>query len=734
MTYTTFSFETDSDGIALLTIDLPGQSMNVWNQALIDDFEKAVDEFLSNDDIKGLVITSGKPSGFLAGADLNMLSAIPADATPKQVFDANFRLQSCFRKMETGGHSAKELSKGATTKPVACAVNGLALGGGMELTLACHYRVASDAKGVQFGQPEVQVGLIPGAGGTQRIMRLAGVQPSMTICTQGKPMDANAAKAQGLIHEIAPADEIFAKAKEWVKANPKTSQPWDKKGFKIPGGSGAMDPRVVPIFAGSSAMAQGQTNHNYPAVQRILSAIYEGSIVPMDTALRLESKYFTQCLLEPQAKNMIRTLFVNKGKAEKGMARPEGPAKTELKKVGVLGAGMMGAGIAYVTAKAGMEVILLDRDQAYAEKGKGYSVKLNEKGISRGKLTKEKSDEMLARITPTTDYDLLKDVDLIIEAVFEDPGVKADVIKKTEAVIKPDVVFATNTSTIPIGNLAKNSERADQFIGIHFFSPVDKMPLVEIIPHAGSGDVSLAAALDYVGKIKKTPIVVADARGFYCNSVVVPYLNEAALMVKEGINPALIDNGCVHMGMPVGPLALMDETSQELGWSIAKSAMQEEGDNYQSSGVEDLLELFVDTLGRKGKKVGKGFYEYPEDGSKKFLWPGLTEHFPRLENQPSVEEVQERLMYIQLVAAANMYARDVVHDPESADLGAIFGWGFCPWTGGPMSHIDTIGLKTFVETADKLADKHGEKFTPPQLFRDLAAKGETLYGAAKAAA
>ncbi len=734
MTYTTFSFETDSDGIALLTIDLPGQSMNVWNQALIDNFEKAVDEFLGNDDIKGLVITSGKASGFLAGADLNMLSAIPADATPKQVFDANFRLQSCFRKMETGGHSAKDLSKGATTKPVACAVNGLALGGGMELTLACHYRVASDAKGVQFGQPEVQVGLIPGAGGTQRIMRLAGVQPAMTICTQGKPMDANAAKAQGLIHEIAPADEIVAKAKDWVKANPKTSQPWDKKGFKIPGGSGAMDPRVVPIFAGSSAMAQGQTNHNSPAVQRILSAIYEGAIVPMDTALRLESKYVTQCLLEPQAKNRIRTLFVNKGKAEKGMARPEGPAKTELKKVGVLGAGMMGAGIAYVTAKAGMEVVLLDRDQAYAEKGKGYSVKLNEKGISRGKLTKEKSDEMLARITPTTDYNLLKDVDLIIEAVFEDPGVKADVIKKTEAVIKPDVVFATNTSTIPIGNLAKNSERADQFIGIHFFSPVDKMPLVEIIPHAGSGDVSLAAALDYVGKIKKTPIVVADARGFYCNSVVVPYLNEAALMVKEGINPALIDNGCVHMGMPVGPLALMDETSQELGWSIAKSAMQEEGDNYQPSGVEDLLELFVDTLGRKGRKVGKGFYEYPEDGSKKFLWPGLTEHFPRLENQPSVEEVQERLMYIQLVAAATMYARDVVHDPESADLGAIFGWGFCPWTGGPMSHIDTIGLKTFVETADKLAEKHGEKFTPPQLFRDLAAKGETLYGAAKAAA
>ena len=734
MTYTTFKFETDADGIALMTIDLPDQSMNVWNEALIDEFEKAIDSFLSDDAIKGLVITSGKESGFLAGADLNMLSNMPEDATPQQIFDANYRLQKALRKMESGGLSAKELSKGATTKPVAAALNGLALGGGMELALACHYRVATDGK-FQFGQPEVQVGLIPGAGGTQRVMRLAGVQNAMQICTQGKPMDAKAALAQGLIHEIAPHAEIVSKAKEWVKTNPKTAQPWDKKGFKIPGGAGAMDPRVVPIFAGSSAMAQGQTNHNYPAVRRILSSIYEGSIVPIDVGLRIESKYFTQCLMEPQAKNMIRTLFVNKGAAEKGAARPAGVDRQSFRKIGVLGAGMMGAGIAYVSAKAGIDVVLLDRDMEYAEKGKAYSQKINDKGISRGKITKEQSEALLARITPTTDYEALKDVDLIIEAVFEDPKVKADVIARTEAVIGEDVIFATNTSTIPIGNLAKNSDRPDQFVGIHFFSPVDKMPLVEIIPHAGTGDKALATALDYVGKIKKTPIVVADARGFYCNSVVVPYLNEAALMVKEGINPALIDNCAVHMGMPVGPLALGDETSQELGLSIARAAMAEEGDNYQPNGVEDMLELFVDTLGRKGKKVGKGFYEYPEDGSKKYLWPGLAEHYPPLEQQPSADEVKERLMFNQLVAAAHMFARDVVHDPQSADLGAIFGWGFCPWTGGPMSHIDTIGLDTFVTTADRLAERYGERFTPPQLFRDMAAKGETLYGreAAKAA-
>ncbi|WOI52442.1 3-hydroxyacyl-CoA dehydrogenase NAD-binding domain-containing protein [Parvularcula sp. LCG005] len=730
MTYTTFSFDVDADGIALLTIDLPNQSMNVWNAALIEEFEQAIDKFCTDDSIKGLVVTSGKDSGFLAGADLNMIASMPEDASPKDIFEANYTLQRLLRKMETAGQSAKDLVKGtATAKPVAAAINGLALGGGMELALACHYRVASDNPKLNLGQPEVMVGLIPGAGGTQRIMRLAGVQAAMQICTQGKNMDANAAKAQGLIHEIAPHAEIVAKAKEWVKANPKSTQPWDKKGFKIPGGAGAMDPRVVPTFAGSSAIAQGQTNHNYPAVQRILSAIYEGSITPIDVALRIESKYFTQCLMEPQARNMIRTLFVNKGAAEKGAARPEGVPKSQIKKVGVLGAGMMGAGIAYVTARAGMEVVLLDRDVEAAEKGKSYTAKLNDKGVSRGKITKDKAEAILNRIATTADYADLADVDLIIEAVFEDPKVKADVIKATEAVIKPEVIFATNTSTIPIGNLSKNSSKPDQFIGIHFFSPVDKMPLVEIIPHSGSGDAALATALDYVGMIKKTPIVVRDYRGFYCNSVVLPYLNEAALMVKEGISPVLIDNCAVHMGMPVGPLALTDEVSQELGYNIMKAAQAEEGDNYKPTGVEEFFEKFVVELGRKGKKVGKGYYEYPEGGAKKYMWPGLAELFPLQAVQPSPDVVKERLMFLQLVAAAHLFAEDVVHDPQSADLGAIFGWGFCPWTGGPMSYIDTIGVNTFVETAERLASEHGERFDPPQMFKDLAAKNGKLYAA-----
>ncbi|MEO0850922.1 MAG: 3-hydroxyacyl-CoA dehydrogenase NAD-binding domain-containing protein, partial [Pseudomonadota bacterium] len=618
MSYTTFSVETDGDGIATLTIDLPGQSMNVLNQDLINEFETFVNSFVSDDTMKGLVIASGKKSGFMAGADLRMLGSTDASGNPDDAFAELFRLNTMLRKLETGGHPAKALMKGeAHAKPVAAVVDGLALGGGLELVLACHYKVASDNPKVQFGVPEVQVGLLPGGGGTQRIPRLAGLQNAAMMITQGTPVNAATAQQYNLINEIVPADQLMEKAKSWIKANPKVTAPWDQKKFKFPGGGGAMDPRSVQFFMAATAMAQDKTYHNYPAVEYILSCLYEGSIVPFDTAIRIESKYFGKLLAGDQARNMIRTLFINKQAAEKGEQRPDGVGQTTLKKVGVLGAGMMGAGIAYVTAKAGMEVVLLDRDQDYAEKGKGYSEKIVEKGVSRGKVTKEKGEALLARITPTTDYAHLSDVDLIIEAVFEDPDVKADVIKKTEAVIGKDVIFASNTSTLPITGLAKNSERPDQFIGIHFFSPVDKMPLVEIIPGDKSGDRSLATALDYVGKIKKTPIVVKDTRGFYTNRVVPPYLNEAMLMVKEGINPALIDNCAKRLGMPVGPLALTDETSLELGHMLMQSTKKELGTDYRPNGVEDMLEKMVVDLGRKGRKSGGGFYEYPSDGSKK---------------------------------------------------------------------------------------------------------------------
>ena len=734
MSYKTLKVDVDSDGIALVTIDLPGKSMNVWDADLMEDFAKWVDLFIADDSVKGAVITSGKASGFLAGADLNMLGGGGVGrGTPqskKEQFESAFTLNSVLRKLETGGHPAKKLEKGeASAKPVAAAVNGLALGGGLELVLASHYRVVADNPKIQLGVPEVQVGLLPGAGGTQRLPRLAGLQNAAMMATQGKPIDPSTAKAQGIVQDVVPADQIVAKAKEWVKANPKVAQPWDKKGFKFPGGGGAMDPRAVQFFIGANAMAQKEANHNYPAIQYILSCLYEGSIVPFDTAIRIESKYFLKLLSSPQSRNMIRTLFINKQAAEKGEQRPKDVPPTQLKKVGVLGAGMMGAGIAYVTAKGGMDVVLLDRDIEYAQKGKGYSQKIVEKGVSRGKVTKEKGDELLARITPTTDYNDLKDVDMIIEAVFEDPDVKKDVIKKTEAVIGQGVIFASNTSTLPITGLAKNSERPDQFIGIHFFSPVDKMPLVEIIPGEKSGDRSLAAALDYVRMIRKTPIVVKDTRGFYTNRVVPPYLGEAMIMVQEGIKPALIENAAKVLGMPVGPLALTDETSLSLGHMLMQSTKKELGDKYKPSGNEELLEKMVVGLGRHGRKSGGGFYEYPEDG-KKHLWAGLSEHFPLAAEQPSVDEVKERLLYAQLIPAAQCYAEGIVFDPQSADLGAIFGWGFAPWTGGPMSHIDTIGMETFVRKAESLAQKYGARFNPPEKFRDMAKKGEKLYGKA----
>ena len=729
MTYKTFSFDVDGDGIALITIDLPGESMNVWNADLIDEFEKAVDKIASDDEIKGAVITSGKPNGFMAGADLNMLGSASA-ASPKEAFENAFRLNAMLRKLETSGHTAKELVKGtAHAKPVAAAVNGLALGGGLELVLACHYRVVADNPKLQLGVPEVMVGLLPGGGGTQRLPRLIGLQAAAMMATSGKPTDPNTAKGQGMIQEVVPVDDLVAKAKEWVKANPKVTQPWDKKGFKFPGGGGAMDPRSVQFFMAANAMGQRETKHNYPAVRYILSCLYEGSIVPFDTAIRIESKYFTKLLMSPQTRNMIRTLFVNKQAAEKGAARPEDVPPSEIKTVGVLGAGLMGAGITHVSVKGGMNVVVLDRDMDAAQNAVAYSKKILDKNVSRGKMTKEAAEEFLTKIKPTADYDDLKDVDLVIEAVFEDPDVKADVIKKTEAVIGDDVIFASNTSTLPITGLAKHSKRPEQFIGMHFFSPVEKMPLLEIIPGEQSGDKALAVALDYNKKIRKTPIVVKDVRGFYTNRVVPPYLNEAMTMVKEGINPALIENAALNLGMPVGPLALTDETSLSLGLMLVRSTKKELGDDYKPTGVEDLLEKMVEGLGRQGRKSGGGFYDYPE-GGKKHLWPGLSEHFPLADHQPTQDEVKERLLYAQIIPAAHCLADGIVPDAKSADLGAIFGWGFAPWTGGPASYIDTVGLEEFVSKADSLAQRYGERFHPPAAFRERAKSGKELYSEA----
>ena len=730
--YTTFSIDVDDDGIAVMTIDVPNQGMNVWDEHLMAEFPKFVDAFVEDESMKGLVIQSGRKNGFMAGADLRMLEKQSGEMT-KETFDEAMVLNGALRKLETGGHTSRQIMReGKKAKPVAVALEGLALGGGFELALAGHYRVAADSKAVKLGLPEVLVGLLPGGGGTQRVPRLAGLQNAAQLITSGSNLDAKKALAQNLIHEIVEPGKTLDAAKAWVRENTEKGvlQPWDVKGFKVPGGAGAMNPKAVQFFSAANAMALAKSKDNFPNIKAIMSCLYEGTQLPMDKAIEVETKYFLSLFADPVAQNMIRTLFVNKQAAEKGAQRPKDVPPVEIKKVGVLGAGLMGAGIAHVTAKAGLEVVSLDRNDEEAQKALRYSEKILDKRVKRGRMTQEKRDEFLSRITPTSDYNDLKDVDLIIEAVFERPDVKADVIKKTEAVIGKDVVFASNTSTLPIGGLAENSERPENFIGLHFFSPVERMPLLEIIPHEGTSDYALAVAFDYNKRIKKTPIVVKDVRGFFTNQVFPPYINEAILMVTEGVSPALIENSALNMGLPIGPLAVTDDTTLKLGYDIMKSTQEEMGKDYQPSGTEDFMALMVEKLERSGRRFGAGFYDYDESGKRLKLWKGLAEHYPLADDQPTQEEVQQRLMYALLVPTARTFAEGVVPDPQSADLGAIFGLGFPPWTGGPMSYIDTIGVDTFVATADMLAQRHGARFTPPQGLRDMAEAGETVYGGA----
>ena len=708
----------DNDGIATLSIDVAGESMNVINEHFLDELEAHVKTISEDEKIKGAILTSAKPA-FMAGADLRMLGRMVGNSKKPnmtEVFEACFRMNKILRAMETCG------------KPVVAAVNGTALGGGLEVALACHHRIVANDPKILLGTPEVQVGLIPGGGGTQRLPRLAGIQVTLQYTTTGKNFNPQEAVGMGIFQEVVEADQLLVKAKDWLMNKPLAIQPWDKKGFKFPGGGGAMNPNSVRTFMGANGMAQDKSLHNYPAVEAILSAVYEGSIVPMDTALKIESKYFAKMVTSATTQNMIRTLFINKHDADRGKGRPKNIEKQKVSKLGMLGAGMMGAGIAYVSAKAGIEVILLDNSIEGAEKGKDYSAKLVEKGVKRRKTTQEKGDALLAKIHPTTDYADLEGCDLIIEAVFEDRDIKADVTKKTEAVIPKTTVFASNTSTLPITGLAKAFSREDAFIGIHFFSPVDKMPLVEIIMGEKTGDKALAVALDYVAQIRKTPIVVNDSRGFYTSRCFGTYVMEGAAMLADGVTPALIENGGRLAGMPVGPLAVGDEVSIELSHRVMSQTRKDLGDKYQPSPGDAFIDKMVE-MGRLGRKNGKGSYEYPEDGSAKYLWPGLLENFPVVDEQPDLEEVKTRFLYRQAIEAARCYEEGVLRDAASGDVGAIFGWGFAPFTGGPLSYIDTIGLDRFVEEADRLTQKYGERFAPTNGLREMAKKGKKFHQA-----
>ena len=709
----TVTMDVDHDGIAVLTIDVKDKPMNVITADFDQDLGQCLESVISDEKIVGAVITSAK-NDFMAGADLkSMLPALRGLSDKSDVVEKVIASNQTMRKMETCG------------KPFVAAINGTALGGGLELTLACHYRIAVDRPDAVLGLPEVMVGLLPGGGGTQRLPRLIGVQAALELMTQGKHLKPLQAKGLGIVNELASKEELIDKAKAWIKDKGDAVQPWDKKGFKVPGGLDANKVGTIQTFSVVNALVAKNTNHNYPAPISIVSCVYEGCQIPIDSGLRIEAKYFVELLTGPVAGNMIRSLFINKQSADKLRARPEGVEKSKVTTLGMLGAGMMGSGIALVSARAGMNVVLLDSTEEQAAKGKQYTEKFLEKRVARKKMSSDDAAAMLDRIKVTTDYNDLESCELIIEAVFEDREIKAGVTQATEAVIAESAIFASNTSTLPISGLAEASKRPKSFIGLHFFSPVERMPLVEVILGKETSDEALARALDYVQQIKKTPIVVNDSRGFFTSRVFSMACNEANTMLTEGVSPALIENAARHAGYPVGPLAVQDETSIELGYKIHLQTMEDMGDAYKPASGWEVSAKLVE-LERLGKKYGKGFYDYPE-GAKKRLWPGLADLFPVSDQQPDVEEVKSRLMTIQALDAYRCLEEHVLMSPDDGDIGSILGWGFPPWSGGVFSYIDTVGIEKFVERCDDYSQRLGERFTVPDSLREKANKKESFY-------
>ena len=723
---TEFHYAVDADGVATITWDVPGKSMNVFSFEGQVELDAAVDAALADDAVKGVVITSGKDT-FAGGMDLNVLADLResvSDNPAQGLFDGIFAMHTLLRKIERAGMDPKTLKGG---KPIAAALQGTAMGIGLELPLACHRIFVADNPKAQLGLPEIKVGIFPGAGGTTRLAWKLGAMAAAPLLLEGRALSPSKAKGAGIIDEVVPADELLAAAKAWVLSakDEDLVKPWDKKGYKIPGGA-PYSAGGFPTFVGASAMIHANTWGVYPAAKALLSAVYEGLQVPFDTALKIETRWFVNVLLNPSSSAMIRSLFVNKGALEKGANRPDVPDE-RVSKVGVLGAGMMGAGIAYVSAAAGIEVVLLDATVESAEKGKAYSAGILDKAIKRGRATEEKKAKLLGQINATSDYADLEGCDLIIEAVFEDPAVKADVTAKAEAVIPETAIFASNTSTLPITSLAQASKRPEQYIGIHFFSPVDKMLLVEIIKGAQTGQRAVAKSLDYVRQIRKTPIVVNDARFFYANRCIIPYINEGTRMVAEGVAPAMIDNAARLLGFPVGPLQLVDETSLDLGAKIAKATKAAMGNDYPDDAVDEVVFWMVDE-GRLGRKSNAGFFDYDEKGKRQGYWTGIGEKYPRLAAQPDLEEVKNRLMMAQVLEAVRALDEGVLEDIREGDVGAILGWGFAPWSGGPFSWLDIIGAQKAVEICDDLTERFGKRFATPQSLRDMAASGERFYG------
>ena len=729
-----FTVAVEPDGLRLVTWDSPGRSMNVFTEGVMDELDVMIDAFACDPDVTGAVITSGKTGSFSGGADLKMLRGMfdAFEASRKEnaagavaaLFEAAGRMSRLYRKLETSG------------KPWVCAINGLCLGGAFELALACHGRVMAD--GAKVGLPEVKVGIFPGAGGTQRVPRMTDTQSALQMLLKGETLSAEKALRMKLVDAVVPQDALLASARDMLRAGLSPVKPWDAKGFKLPSGPvySAAGAQVWPAVA---SLYRKETADNYPGARAIVKCVYEGLLLPIDLGLRVEQRYFTSVLQTTEAAMMIRSLFVSTQELNKGARRPAGVSPQAIRTLGVIGAGFMGAGIAYVSAAAGIDVVLIDRDGAAATRGKAHAAELVKKGTGSGRLTAAEGEALLGRIRTAGDYAALGPVDLAIEAVFEDRDVKAAVTRAAAAAMKPDAIFASNTSTLPITGLAETFPDPTRFLGIHFFSPVERMMLTEVILGRETGERALAVALDFVRLIKKTPIVVNDTRGFYANRCVLRYISEAYEMLVEGVPAAMIENAAKFAGMPVGPLALNDETAIDLSQRIMRAAVRDEG-----AGAVDARHMaMIDGMvaeGRLGRKAGMGFYDYPAKPAAKHLWPGLKGLFPQADpGGIDFAELKLRFLATMALEAARTMAEGVVTDPREADVGSILGFGYAPYTGGTISFIDGMGAARFVALCETLEEKYGERFRPIPLLKEMAESGDTFYarfapeGAAKAA-
>src|SRR6056297_3005188 len=704
-------YELGSDQILTLTIDMPGQSANTMNAAFRDALSETAAKAKGDlENIRGVIIASAKKT-FFAGGDLKELHKVTRDDA--QTFEDMVNgLKAHMRFLETTG------------KPVVAAINGSALGGGLEIALACHHRIVIDDDSIQLGLPEVTLGLLPGGGGTQRLPRMIGLEAAFPFLMEGKKVNPKAALKASIVDELAEsADDMITKARAFIDANPKCQQPWDQKGFKFPGGA-PHHPAMAQKLAIAPAMLKQKTKGCYPAPERILSAAVEGAQVDFDNGSLIETRYFAELVIGQVAKNMTGTFWFQLNAIKAGGSRPDGVEKETFRKVGVLGAGMMGAGIAYSTATRGIDVVLKDVTEENAEKGKSYSEKLLAKKVSRGRMTEAQKADILSRIKATDSADDLEGCDLVIEAVFEDSGLKAKVTQEAEPKLVANGIFASNTSTIPITQLAEASAKAENFIGLHFFSPVDKMQLVEIIVGEQTSDETLARAFDYVQQIGKIPVVVNDSRGFFTSRVFGTFVNEGICMLGEGIHPSSIENAGLLSGMPVGPLSISYEVSMTLMQHIRHQSRKDTeaaGGAWNAHPAEAVIDAMVNEHGRKGKAAGAGFYDYPANG-KKHLWPELANLFVSADKARAVklQELKDRILFIQAIETVRCLEEGVLRTVEDANIGSIFGIGYAPWTGGAIQFINQYGVRAFAERSKKLADRFGERFNPPAMLLEKA--------------